>query len=309
MNAPAGRWHHTAIWTGSEMTIWGGRDENFTYLNTGGRYHPGNDNWTATSIVNAPSPRESHTAIWADGEMIVWGGYPEGNYPNAGERCWTQIEPPTSPPTPSPTPSPIPTPPIPATGGRYDPSTDNWTATSTTNAPDIRSGHTAIWTGSEMIVWGGTRLNDGGRYCVEPGPTPTATPTATPTETCVVLSAPCGTFFFPPPTDFTVGVSCPVDPFGGCGAGAFTVNNVPADSCTVSDLVMITFHFNASPVVPGPNTMHIQAGAVSCCLRAVAEFTCTFRYEGPTPSPTPTSSSTPRPTPPPRPRPTPHPRP
>src|SRR5262249_43487044 len=30
---------------------------------------------------------------------------------------------------------------------------DNWTATSTTNAPDGRSLHTAVWTGSEMIVW------------------------------------------------------------------------------------------------------------------------------------------------------------
>src|SRR5437870_3030856 len=32
---------------------------------------------------------------------------------------------------------------------------DTWTATSTTNAPTARSGHTAVWTGSEMIVWGG----------------------------------------------------------------------------------------------------------------------------------------------------------
>ena len=32
---------------------------------------------------------------------------------------------------------------------------DTWTATSTTNAPVRRAGHTAVWTGSEMIVWGG----------------------------------------------------------------------------------------------------------------------------------------------------------
>jgi hypothetical protein len=31
---------------------------------------------------------------------------------------------------------------------------DTWTATSTTNAPIGRLGHTAVWTGSEMIVWG-----------------------------------------------------------------------------------------------------------------------------------------------------------
>jgi hypothetical protein len=32
---------------------------------------------------------------------------------------------------------------------------DSWTRTSRTNAPTARSSHTAVWTGSEMIVWGG----------------------------------------------------------------------------------------------------------------------------------------------------------
>ena len=41
------------------------------------------------------------------------------------------------------------------TGGRYDPGADSWIATSTINAPSARSYHTAVWTGSEMIVWGG----------------------------------------------------------------------------------------------------------------------------------------------------------
>ena len=36
-----------------------------------------------------------------------------------------------------------------------DPSTDSWTAISTINAPAPRGGNTAVWTGSEMIVWGG----------------------------------------------------------------------------------------------------------------------------------------------------------
>src|SRR5262249_34957263 len=46
---------------------------------------------------------------------------------------------------------------------------DTWTPTSTTNAPNARAGHTAVWTGIEMIVGGGgatgpTYLNTGGRY-------------------------------------------------------------------------------------------------------------------------------------------------
>ena len=32
---------------------------------------------------------------------------------------------------------------------------DTWTSTSLTGPPDGRVGHTAVWTGSEMIVWGG----------------------------------------------------------------------------------------------------------------------------------------------------------
>jgi N-acetylneuraminic acid mutarotase len=45
---------------------------------------------------------------------------------------------------------------------------DTWTPSSTTNAPEARYEHTADWTGSEMIVWGGLGsvffLNTGGRY-------------------------------------------------------------------------------------------------------------------------------------------------
>ena len=56
------------------------------------------------------------------------------------------------------------------TGGRYNPNANSWTPTSTTNAPVRRTGHTAVWTGSEMIVWGGAvnsfpyYSNTGGRY-------------------------------------------------------------------------------------------------------------------------------------------------
>src|SRR5207249_4841032 len=47
---------------------------------------------------------------------------------------------------------------------------DTWILISTTNAPDGRQDHTAVWTSNEMIVWGGRnagRPNTGGRY--DPG--------------------------------------------------------------------------------------------------------------------------------------------
>src|SRR6266705_1074237 len=132
-NAPAARGLHTAVWTGSEMIVWGGFDG--SYFNTGGRYNPGTDSWTATSTTSAPAARDGHTAVWTGSEMIVWGGI---NYPTLFN-----------------------------TGARYTPSTDNWTAISTASAPDARYLHTAVWTGSEMIVWGGgggNALNTWGRY-------------------------------------------------------------------------------------------------------------------------------------------------
>jgi len=127
---PIGREGHTAVWTGSEMIVWGGYTfiSGSGYLNTGGRYNPGIDSWTATSTINAPTARFGHTAVWTGSEMIVWGG-------NFGDNA----------------------------GGRYNPGTDSWTATATVNAPTARSGHTAVWTGSEMIIWGGID-NSGGRY-------------------------------------------------------------------------------------------------------------------------------------------------
>jgi hypothetical protein len=51
--APQGRNDHTAIWTGSEMIVWGGFVGGFP-LRTGGRYNAGTDSWTATSITNPP---------------------------------------------------------------------------------------------------------------------------------------------------------------------------------------------------------------------------------------------------------------
>ena len=58
-------------------------------------------------------------------------------------------------------------------GARYDPRTNSWTPVSPTGAPSARYRHTAVWTGREMIIWGGLvpnppgnaiPQNDGARY-------------------------------------------------------------------------------------------------------------------------------------------------
>jgi N-acetylneuraminic acid mutarotase len=136
-NAPDGRDLHTAVWTGSEMIVWGGASENLCCSDTGGRFNPATNSWTAMSPVNTPSLRRSHTAVWTGTEMIIWGGYAA---------------------------------PIPSMGGRYNPTIDSWTNIGTNGAPSARINHTATWTGSEMIVWGGidevffNGLNTGGMY-------------------------------------------------------------------------------------------------------------------------------------------------
>jgi N-acetylneuraminic acid mutarotase len=162
-NAPTARYYHTAVWTGNEMVVWGGLD--YGFLDTGGRYNPNTDSWTATSLANAPSGRSAHTVVWTGEEMIVWGGVGQGVELSTGLKSTSNS--PSGPPPPTPTP----TPPIQNldSGGRYNPDTDTWTVTSMTNAPSGRYFHTAIWTGSEMIVWGGTadsvtHFNTGGRY-------------------------------------------------------------------------------------------------------------------------------------------------
>jgi len=63
-NAPSARASHTAVWTGSEMTIWGGS----LNLNTGARYNPSTDSWAATSTTNVPTGRSGHTAVWTGSE-------------------------------------------------------------------------------------------------------------------------------------------------------------------------------------------------------------------------------------------------
>jgi len=115
--------NHTAVWTGTEMIVWGGWDGFNISVDTGGRYNPNTDSWTATSTSNAPTERHNHTAVWAGSEMIVWGGYNTTHF---------------------------------NTGARYNPVTNSWVATSTSNVPDARDWHTAVWAGSEMIVWVGT---------------------------------------------------------------------------------------------------------------------------------------------------------
>ena len=104
-------------------------------------YNPATNLWTPMTTLNAPSARILHTAVWNNvaGRMIIWGG---STTTFSGETN---------------------------TGGIFNPVTNLWEgATNTAGAPSARNNHTAIWTGTEMITFGGlfntTVLNTGGKY-------------------------------------------------------------------------------------------------------------------------------------------------
>jgi N-acetylneuraminic acid mutarotase len=187
--APSSRSGHSAVWTGTEMIIWGGVSTG--YMNDGARYDPAKKTWRPVSVANAPSIRADHIAVWSGTEMIVWGGTSSGSggsYLRSGgcynpaTDSWSSINVGSSPSLERNNKAAVWTGTeliiwggqIPGgtkvnSGWRYNPTTNTWQATTTTGAPTARNGHSAVWTGSEMIVWGGTdavgrSTNTGARY-------------------------------------------------------------------------------------------------------------------------------------------------
>lgn len=150
------RYDAAAVWTGTEMILWGGgrrtgtsRENQHPYLThaDGGRYDPALNQWTLLPAEGAPRGRYKHTAVWTGEEMLVWGGTTvtfTGEPPKQGNSSFQD-------------------------GARFSPATGRWSPISTHHAPGERSSHLAAWSGSEMIVWGGGNsksecLNTGARY-------------------------------------------------------------------------------------------------------------------------------------------------
>ena len=186
-NAPAGRSAATAVWAGDRLIVWGGHGATTEVYPDGAAYKPATNTWTPLSMNGSPEARFGHKAFWTGDRMLIWGGAPPlgGTYFPKGN-SWLPLSP--APPFVART--------ItsavwtgteymfwggevscdgndyPEDGGRYDPLTDSWRVVSSENAPAGRVLHTTVWTGQEMIVWGGLRcvgedlyvLSWGGRY-------------------------------------------------------------------------------------------------------------------------------------------------
>ena len=67
------------------MIVWGGYADH--YLDTGGRYNPATNLWTATSTgPDDPAARYFPSAVWTGAEMVVWSGLSGDGYVNTGGR-------------------------------------------------------------------------------------------------------------------------------------------------------------------------------------------------------------------------------
>lgn len=135
-DAPTARYNHTAVWADTKMIIWGGTGST-GIVNTGAVYQ--NNTWSPMNTVGAPSARQLASGVWTGSKVLIWGGY-DGN---ASGGFYND-------------------------GGIYDPATNTWSPITTSGAPTARYGHSAVWTGARMLIWGGfdgtNSLSDGSSY-------------------------------------------------------------------------------------------------------------------------------------------------
>lgn len=114
---------HSAVWTGSELLIWGGGPPGGRPKADGAAYAPAADRWRR--LPPAPlASRSGHAAVWTGSEMLVWGGA----RPARAGRSEVVL----------------------ADGAAYRPATRTWRPIPA--AP--LAGDTAVWTGTELLVFG-----------------------------------------------------------------------------------------------------------------------------------------------------------
>jgi hypothetical protein len=119
----------TAVWDGTEVLFIAGTTAAQSPSAGGEAYNPLTNTWRQLPAM--PFSRKDFAAVWTGSQVLVWGGL-------TGDE---------------------PTSPVPPHGEAYDPATNQWTALP--EAPLTgRAGPTAVWTGSQRIVWGGYATNE-----------------------------------------------------------------------------------------------------------------------------------------------------
>lgn len=187
---PEARARPLTAWTGSEFIVWGGYGSS-GYLGNGKRYRPSSGQWFGMNVTGAPSPRDRAVAGWTGSRFLVWSGRNSGGVPSNGfsydpsSDSWSLLPSLNQPSprygaacafttnqlfvwggTPMGTAGP-------GTGAilGFDSNgiPTGWTPISGTGAPRARVGHSLVWTGNKLLIWGGqddssVPLGDGGCY-------------------------------------------------------------------------------------------------------------------------------------------------
>jgi N-acetylneuraminic acid mutarotase len=130
--APSARFYPAYEWTGTALFVWGGLADRGRTVGDGALYDPATDAWSPISVAGSPSARYGAAAVWTGSAVLLWGGYPAPD--TAGVDS----------------------------GARYDPATNTWTPISAAGAPSGRGTASVVWTGREMLVWGGATSDQPG---------------------------------------------------------------------------------------------------------------------------------------------------
>lgn len=120
----SGRQGHSAVWTGTEMLVWGGL-RNGRILKDGAAFDPVSESWRRIALPPGQVGRRGHHAAWTGEEMVVWSGYP-----GASSEERPSVE-----------------------GLRYDPAEDAWQSMASSGFGP-REDDQMVWTGDELIAVG-----------------------------------------------------------------------------------------------------------------------------------------------------------
>ena len=114
------------MWDGTEVLIVGGSGPfgrpRCSPCADGFAYNPSTNRWRR--LPRMKFPRVAHVAVWSGTQLLVWGGVTDPRRET-----------------------------VPPHGVAYDPATNRWSALPISPLRG-RTGATAVWTGTSMIVWG-----------------------------------------------------------------------------------------------------------------------------------------------------------
>ena len=122
---PAGRYGGITLWDGTEVLFLGGYAAGYPPAARGLAYNPATSRWRVLPAMQYA--RSGFAAVWTCHQVLVWGGLM------------------------GPAPARVP----PPHGEAYDPATNRWTALPQSPLPG-RASPAMAWTGTEMIVSGGS---------------------------------------------------------------------------------------------------------------------------------------------------------